>query len=569
MRCKWQYLWGMVFILIYNFSYSRVPDYMRIILEEVSDLNRGTVVLENTSWALLYLLLTCFFMYHMRNFIIGSSREVEYAFRKSIFEKLLSLPVEFYRKQQTGDLISRIINDMNDIRTMVGPGIMYIPNSLARMLFFVPVMYGISANLMISIGVLILMLIVLILIIMPKLRPFYKNIQEARAKINNDAWQMASGITTIKTNSIEPQQLSTFEKQNDQYIKANLRLALVEQFTWPLFVVVFGMSGVIILWIGGSEVIAGEITKEELLQFNIMLGVLTFPIFSLGWVMSLLQQGISALQRLSRILSEPSVKSKAKQKIKKQPHTIKVNDLTIYDDEKHEVLKKINLTIPPGKIIGITGKTGSGKTLLLECILGLVKIHKGLVTIDDIDVSKIDPESLFSEIAFVPQESFLFSDLLKNNIGLEEAGNIDLRRVVYSAEVSDLDKDVRNFNKKYDEEVGERGITLSGGQKQRATLSRAVYKRAASLLILDDSLSSVDSETEKNITKNLKKIDRKKSVIIVSHKISLLKIADRIHYLNDGKIAESGTHKQLLAKRGLYAAAAKLQELERSIAQAK
>lgn len=201
--------------------------------------------------------------------------------------------------------------------------------------------------------------------------------------------------------------------------------------------------------------------------------------------------------------------------------------------------------------------------------MGLVKIHKGLITIDDIDVSQIDPESLFSEIAFVPQESFLFSDLLKNNIGLEEAGNIDLRRVVYSAEVSDLDKDIQNFNKKYDEEVGERGITLSGGQKQRTTLSRAVYKRSSSLLILDDSLSSVDSETEKNITKNLKKIDSKKSVIIVSHKISLLKIADRIHYLNNGKIAESGTHKQLLAKKGLYAAAAKLQELEQSIAQVK
>lgn len=566
MQCKWRYITGLGFLVIYNFSHVMVPEYIKRILQEIQSLNRRQVVMENTLYAIIYLGLTCFFMYHMRNFIIQSSRKIESEIRKNIFQKLLQLPVKFYQKEQTGDLISRIINDISDVRTMVGPGIMYIPNSVTRLIFFMPVMYSISARLTIFISFLLVALIILILIIMPRLRPFYKRIQENRAKINNYAWQMISGIITIKINSMERRKLSEFDQLNDHYIKENLRLVLVEQFNFPFFSFTFSISSVFVLWIGSTEIINGNITKEELLQFNLMLSVMTFPIFSLGWVMSLLQQGISALERIQVIFNEKYTKnSTTGQSLKNQPHTIKIKNLVIKNDDGKEILKNINLSIKPGKIIGISGKTGSGKTTLLECILNFIPANHGEITIDGININDIDLNNLYKEVSFVPQEPFLFSDSIKNNIGFEEDGNIDFERVLQAAKDADLEQDIHTFAQKYDQEIGERGITLSGGQKQRTTLARAIYKQSAKLLILDDSLSSLDSETEENIIKNLKNKDKNQSIILVSHKISLLRVTDEIHFFDKGQIIESGSHEELLAKKGAYAVMAKLQELEKSI----
>ena len=569
MRYRWHYLTGMVLMTIHNYGYMKIPVYMRKIMEEVSGENRLNVVVENALYTLGYLIVTCFFMYHMRNFIISSSRKVEYDFRKDLFYKLMHLPLSFYRKEQTGDLVSRIINDLNDIRTMVGPGIMYIPNSLTRMLFFAPVMFTLSPKLMTAILIQMAVLIVIILIIMPRLRPFYRKVQESKSDINNEAWQLASGISTIKINTMERLKLGQFDKKNDQYMAVNLRLALIEQFTWPVFLLIFAMSEVIILLVGGSAIINGEMTKEELLQFTIMLGVLTFPIFSLGWVLSLLQQGISALERVKKIFLHETFDGERNKTLSNNPHHINIKGLTVYDDEQNKVLDRINLEIKHGQMIGLTGKTGSGKTVLLECLLGLIRPNEGVITIDGIDISTIKIDSLYNEIGFVPQEPFLFSETIKNNIGLEEAQKVDFPRVKNSAKNADVAKDIQTFKKRYDEQIGERGITLSGGQKQRTALSRALYKREAMILILDDSLSSVDSETEENIINNLKKFQKKFTVIVVSHKISLLKIADKIHCLDKGKIVESGSHNQLMKKGGLYSKTAKLQELESSIAKIK
>ncbi len=553
-------------MLIHNYGYVKFPEYMKLALEEISAANNASKVQKLLLYTAGYLAITCLFMYLSRLLIIGVSRRIEYAFRKDLFAKLLYLPIQFYKREQTGDLVSRITNDLNDVRTMLGPGIMYIPNSLSRLAFFLPVMITLSPTLMRWIAALIAIIIVLILIIMPILRPLYKKIQEVRASINNEAWQFILGHTTIKLNTIEKEKSRQFNALSFNYLKANLRLTIFEGLTWPLFFFIFSLSAVLILTIGGREVIAGMMTLEELLQFNVMLGILTFSVFSLGWVMSLLQQGISALERINQFFMEPApdLTKTATLPASGKPLGIKVTELTLKDEYARKVITQLSLDIRPGEMIGITGKTGSGKTALLEMLMGITPPSSGSVYLGNHNIFTLKSQSLYEVITLVPQETFLFSTSIKNNIAFEEEANPHFPRVVEAAKLSDIHKDITKFPQQYEQILGERGITLSGGQKQRTAIGRALYKRA-SILVLDDALSSVDSETEEIIINNLRTLKNLKTIIIASHKISLLKLCDRIIFLEAGRITETGTHKQLLAQKGAYAKLTKLQQLKAAI----
>ena len=516
-------------------------------------------------------------MYLMRNLVIGASRKVEFSLRQDIFQKFLYLPSAFYQKEKTGDLISRTVNDIDEIRTLCGPGVMYIPNSLTRLGFFIPIMFQLSPKILLFISIQMLILIGIMLILMPRLKPFMKKVQVTKGKINNFSWEILTGINTIKVNNLEQFKEKKFDVLNKKYIKNNVNLAIFNAFTWPLFVFIFSLSEVVFLWIGGRQIIAGEMTVGEFLQFNVMTIFVAFPIFSLGWIMSMIQYGLVALERISKILHYPNEKV-----LQKQIHDLKDNDVLdiclkdidfAYEqgegkastsaDTSHQIIKNFSLNIPFGELLGITGKTGSGKTTLLELISRLQHIQAGGIEIADKEIESIKYSSLYEHISLISQETFLFSTTIANNIGFQEDGSVDLERVKLCAKIADIDKDIQNFPDQYDAMVGERGITLSGGQKQRISIARALYKDS-SILLFDDSFSSIDIHTAENIIANLLKLE-KKTIVIVSHKISALKLMDRILYLEDGKIIEQGTHKDLILKKEKYAKLVKIQKLETEI----
>lgn len=570
MRHKWSYIFGFIFMLLQNYSYVKLSETIKFTLAEIISKNRSDEVLRLLGIIFVFLIATCFFMFAMRHLIIGNSRKIEYVIREILFTKLLSLPLKFYRKQQTGDLVSRLTNDLNDLRTLLGPGIMYIPNSLSRIIFFVPVMFSISPLLISITFAQMAILLAIIFIIMPRLRPYYTRIQEARGNINNHAWQMIFGINTIKLNTLEKTQSHFFQKFSHKYLKENLRLEIIEGFTWPFFFFFFSLSQSVILFFGGQEIITGAIQVEELLQFSVMISVMIFPIFALGWVMSILQQGISAWYRMEKILQEPVDDQRVKPLPKSKKRSLdleckKISLLTPEVKPPNYLLKNISLKIPHGKMIGLTGNTGSGKTLLLEILAGLRLPSRGKILIAGVDLTEIAPKYLYRKLSLSSQESFLFSTTIKKNIGFEGGQEPIQNKVEESARISAIAEDIHGFPNQYDQVLGERGINLSGGQKQRTSLGRAVYKEA-DILILDDSLSAVDAKTEKRIIDNIRSLKSLKTIIIASHRVSLLKHADEIVFLKNGEIVEKGSPSKLLKKKkGHYSQLVTLQKLKESL----
>ncbi len=553
-------------MIFHNYGYLELTNGFKETLAYITEENERTTTLYYLGLTFFYLFITVFFMYAMRYLIIGNSRKIEYDIRKKLFQKLLNLPISFYKKEQTGDLVSRITNDLNDIRTLLGPGLMYIPNSLSRLGFFIPVMLGISFKLLSILLVQMTILVLMIFLVMPKLKPFYKRIQEVRAKINNRAWQVIFGITTIKLNTMEVYQTKKFREVSEEYLTSNLKLAKIEEFTWPFFFFFFSLSEILILLVGGQEIIENKITIAELLQFGIMVGVITFPIFSLGWVMSIIQQGITAQERINKFFDFPVPKQlPLKEEIKKFSY-LEFQDVSFKNENGITILDKINLKIKMGEFLGVSGKIGTGKTLLIEMIAKIIAPTSGKILINGVDIQKVPNDVYYKIIALVPQETFLFSTKMKNNLAFEKGYEPKMTQVIKSAKISHLHDEINDFKDKYNQVIGERGINLSGGQKQRTAIGRAIYKQA-DVLIMDDSLSSVDSETEKNIIRNFKKLKNLKTVIYSSHKISFLKQANRIIFLKDAKIHEQGTHSELIKKKGEYHKLVELQKLKKSFNQ--
>ena len=557
------YALGFVFMILHNYGYLKLTDGFKQTLSYITTENTRETTLYYLGLTFFYLFFTVFFMYAMRYLIIGNSRKIEYDIRKKLFDKLLYLPIAFYKKEETGDLVSRVTNDLNDIRTLLGPGLMYVPNSLSRLGFFIPVMLTISFKLLSILLIQMTILIFLIFLVMPRLKPFYKRVQDIRAQINNQAWQVIFGITTIKLNTMEKYQSKKFENLSEKYVSSNLKLARIEEFAWPFFFFFFSLSEILILLVGGQEIIENKITIPELLQFSIMVGVIAFPIFSLGWVMSIIQQGVTAQERINKFFDFPIPKKLPFKTEMKKPYHLEFKNVSFKNENGEVILNKINFKIKAGEFLGISGKIGTGKTLLIEMIAKVVSPTSGKIVINGIDIQKIPNDIYYQIIALVPQETFLFSTTMKNNLAFEKGDEPIMPEVVLSAKVSNLHDEINDFKDKYNQVIGERGITLSGGQKQRTAIARAIYKKA-DILIMDDSLSSVDSQTEENIIRNFKKIKNLKTVVYSSHKISFLKQAHRIIFLKDGKIHEQGTHSQLFKKKGEYYKLVELQKLKKS-----
>lgn len=547
-------------MVIHNFTYMKIPIYFKEILDEIMGNNRMEVIRANIFPVIFYTLITVSAMVYMRKLIIGVSRKIEYRFRGRLYEKLLSLNYSFYIQNETGDIVSRCTNDLNDVRTLLGPGIMYVPNALSRLLIFFPVLFKLNFQLLIIISLMQGGLLVLIILILPRIRPLYQKIQEFVGSINNRVWQVVSGITTIKLYTLEKTEVGRFEQLNRQYISQQMSLVKRTGFLWPFFLFVISLTELVILLMGGREVIAGRMTLGELLQFTIMVSYLTFPVLSMGWIMSLLQQGISAMKRISHILLQPDKKESGQGSLKESLFNIRINRLTFrYPGDNREVLKNISLEIRPGQIIGIAGPIGSGKSTLLQLISGIFRPDPDMIHINGRDIISLDPDGLMQNISMVPQYTFLFSKSIRQNILM--SARSDEQKLDLVVKTAGLVDELGAFPNGIDQVVGERGITLSGGQKQRIAIARALMKQAP-LLIFDDALSSVDSKTESHIMEEIVRQESFSTFILVSHRISSLRYADIIYVLKDGMVIEKGTHDQLIRQQRCYYQMARFQQLE-------
>ena len=563
-------LLGFVFIFIQNLGMVKIPGTIKSILDEIVGKNREKEIVNGIVKVLILTVIVAVSLFLMRKIIIGISRKIEYDIRKKLFRKLISHNYYFFLKNKSGDLSSRITNDLNDVRVLLGPGIMYMPNSISRLLFFLPVLIGLSGVLMAITGVMMIGLIILILFLMPKIRPYFSRIQKRTGSINNRVWQILTGISTIKQNTMEKSETERFFDLGTLYFKDQMSLVVLRGFFRPLFIFIFSLIELVILFIGGKMVISGDMSIGELLQFNIMVSALIFPVLSFGWIMAMVQQGITAMERINYILDWKVPEKTSKTNLNDKDLTFLIKDLNFkYPGETTNILNNVTFTVKPGQTIGITGLVGSGKTTLIDILTGILKPEPGMVYINGIDITDINIESLYDKISVVSQEPFLFSKTILDNIslGLDKSNqNMQTRQEVEEyAKLAALDNEIKHFKHGYDQIIGERGITLSGGQKQRAAIARALIK-PAEVLFLDDPLSSIDSRTEEIILKNLKELTEKKSlfntVFIISHRISTLKNADNILVFKNGEIIENGDHSSLIKKGGLYFNLSEMQKME-------
>ncbi len=539
----------------------RIPGFMQIILDEIGHQNRSQVIYSNIIKIIIFTAIMATSLFLMRKLIIGVSRKIEFELRERIYHKLLSLHYLFYQENETGDLISRSTNDLSSVRTLLGPGIMYIPNSLTRMVFFLPVLLSLSPTLVLQIGIVMLVLVIAIVKLLPMLQPLFQIIQEAMGIMNNRVWQIISGISAIKQFTSEKIEIQRFNTLNQEYLKKQMDVVKLQELLRPMFVFLFSVSELIILYFGGKQVISGKMSIGQLLQFNIMITYLTFPILALGWMMSLIQQGITAMKRIDYILDYPVEDIENKKRLCSDEPILEIRNLN-YSYPRHDqlVLKDLNITIKPGQTIGITGPVGCGKSTLVNILNGLLKPQPGQVFVDGTDICDINLEDYYHHVAVVAQDPFLFSRTVKENISLGP-NELSEETVQQAADNAGLTQEIQSFPQGFEQVIGERGITLSGGQKQRMAIARALGK-CAPVLIMDDPLSNVDSRTEEHILKSLKIHNCYKTLILISHRISVLKIADVIYVMDDGSVIEQGNHLQLMRKKGLYSKLARLQQME-------
>jgi ATP-binding cassette subfamily B protein len=558
-----------------------------------------------------------FFRFWTRRILIGASRHFEYDLRNDFFAHLQTLPLSYFQSHRTGDLMSRATNDLNAVRMMIGPAVMYSSNTLLT--------FGAALSLMVSIdGWLTLVSLIPLPFVSISVKWFgtaihrrFEQIQAQLSEVSAVAQESLSGVRVVRAYRQEASELERFRRSNDEYLRRNRRLITLQGFFFPSMGLFLGLGSMLVLWLGSREVIGGRITLGEFVAFNSWLGMLAWPMIAFGWVTNMIQRGMASWKRMLEVLDTvpaiadvPMVRPGGPldealavdhpEAVSGVSRTMRVRGEIEFRDLSFAyngapVLSHVSARIPAGQTAALVGVTGSGKSTLVNLLARLHDPPPGSVFVDGVDVRDIPLASLRGAIGFVPQEPFLFSDTLADNVafGLDAlaavappsrdgganaaspgrttpapAGRDALTRrarILDAAAVARLDKDVADFPKGYDTLVGERGITLSGGQKQRTAIARAIAIDPR-ILILDDALSAVDTYTEEEILTRLKDVMRQRTSIIVSHRISTVRSADQILVLHGGSIAERGTHDELIRRNGLYAELHRKQLLEEELA---
>jgi ATP-binding cassette subfamily B multidrug efflux pump len=504
------------------------------------------------------------FRFFMRRLIIGVSRDIEYELRNDVFHHLETLPTSFYQRNKTGDLMSRVTNDLSNVRMLLGPAIMYSTNTIIVTFFAMVLMLKINWH-----------LTLLALLPLPavsiSVRHFGKKIhdltEESQARLADlsaRVQESMAGIRVVKAFVQEKYEIADFEQMNRSLVEKNRELIRVQSVFYPTMELMIGLAVVVVIWVGGRQVIQGTISLGDFVAFTVYLARLTWPMIALGWVVNLLERGGASMRRLNYIFETvPDVKDDSHVASGVEIEgSIEFRGLN-FAYNGTPTLRNISLVIPKGKTVAIVGATGSGKSTLVQLIPRLYNAPPNSLFIDGVPIERIPLNTLRSAIGFIPQDTFLFGETIRENIafGVESTTDENVER---AAEISHIDADVQGFPNKYETVVGERGITLSGGQKQRTAISRAVI-RDPKILILDDALSSVDTYTEEQILEELKQVMRNRTSILISHRVSTVKEADEIIVLNAGQIVERGTHAELLTRDGYYAELHRRQLLEEEL----
>ena len=623
LRCRRDFLYGLGCVLVTTGIALAAP---KILQYAIDDLTRGVTrakLLEYGSLLLAVGLVGGVFRFYMRRLLTGASRHIEYDMRNDFFAHLEKLPLAYFQSHRTGDLMSRATNDLNAVRMMIGPAIMYSANTLLTFAVALSMMIAIDARLTLISLIPLPFVSISVKFFGSAIHKRFEQIQAQLSDVSAVAQEALSGVRVVRAYRQESAELERFRRSNLEYLQRNRRLIALQGFFFPSMSFFLGLGALVVLWLGSREVIRGRITLGEFVAFNSYLTMLSWPMIAFGWVTNMLQRGMASWKRMLEVLeTEPAIKDLVRLKADATPvadattvtdattvidaaaaatsvasgfsrifanirGSIEFRDLVFAFGEGPPVLNHVSARIEAGQTAALVGVTGSGKSTLISLLARLHDPPPGSVFIDGVDVRDIPLAVLRGAIGFVPQEPFLFSDTLADNIAfgldamraLEEAyggaalsgpPNAGLKgprheRIVAAAAIARLDKDVADFPKGYETMVGQRGITLSGGQKQRTALARAVIIDPR-ILILDDSLSAVDTYTEEEILSRLRGVMRERTSIIVSHRISTVRDADIVFVLDQGRIVERGTHDQLIRVDGLYAALHKKQLLEEELA---
>jgi len=493
------------------------------------------------------------FQFWMRWILIGISRDVEYDLRNGLFAHLMKLSPRYYTQNRTGDLMSKLTNDLNAVRNMVGPGIMYSANTLVVGLATVSLMLHLDWRLTVMALAPLPLASIAVKVFGEQIHERFEQIQAMYSEITEKVRENLSGVRIIRAFCQEKAEMAEFNRTNREFVEKNKRLIWITSFLWPALALLFAFAFLLIMVVGGRHVVRGVISVGTFAAFNVYLTYLIWPIIALGWVVNLVQRGLASLERLMTIFTaEPEIDDG--QVGAHLPGAlrgeIEFRNLT-FSYNGTPILKNINLRIPAGKTVAIVGATGSGKTTLVSLIPRLYDAPEGTVLVDGIPIRQIPLNVLREHIGFVSQETFLFSKTVRENIrfGAPDVSDSEVER---AAEISNILPEIRGFPKAFDTMVGERGLTLSGGQKQRTAISRAVI-RDPRILILDDALSSVDTDTEEKILTHLTQVMAGRTTLLISHRVSTIRNADEIVVLHNGGVVEQGTHEQLLRLNGYYA----------------
>ena len=569
LKYKWHLVLGLVFVIISNLfqifpaqmvrhSIDLVVDNIRVYRSFEGAENQATFFGIFARGILLYALLILVmallrgvFLYFVRQTLIVMSRLVEYDLKNEIFQHYQSLPLSFYRRNNTGDLMNRISEDVGRVRMYLGPSIMYGLQLVTLFLMLIPIMFAISPKLTWYALIPLPLLSIGIFYVNTIIEHRSEEIQKSQSRLSTFVQEAFSGIRVLKSFTRENESVKNFTKESNEYKRQSLKLTRVQSLFFPLINGLIGLSTILTVYAGSVEVINGSLTFGNIAEFIIYVNLLTWPVASLGWTISLVQRAEASQKRINEFLTTKTDIVSEKNLVRDIDGKIEFENVSfIYPDTGIQALRKISFKIEPGESLAIIGTTGSGKSTVSNLISRLYDVSAGEIRIDDIPLKDYELANLRGQTGIVPQDVFLFSDTIFNNIAFGLSAQ-DEGKVMQAAKDSDVFNNISAFPQGFNTRVGERGITLSGGQKQRVSIARAVA-REPKILILDDALSAVDTKTENTILNSMKRIMQNRTSIIISHRVSSAKLANKIIVLHDGAIIEEGTHETLLMQKGAY-----------------
>jgi ATP-binding cassette subfamily B protein len=568
----WPYLWrykrglalGMGALVAKDVLAALLPLILKGGVDRLTSGFRISIVIQLAAVLIVVSAVKGVFQYWMRVIIIGISRDIEYDLRNDLYHRLIGLSQDFYARFRTGDIMARATNDLNAVRMMLGPGIMYWTETSVTLLLAIAVM--LSTNVSMTLLCLSPAPIVSVAVVLfgRRIHTRFEFIQGMFSDISSRVQENLAGVRIVRAYAQEQSEVAEFERLNKDYIRENIGLAKLQGVFMPALQGLIGVTFLLVLWAGGVRLLRHQITLGSFVMFNTYMGMLIWPMIAMGWVVNLMQRGTASLDRINALMHQkPSIHAPSDPvSTSGVPARIQFDSVSL-EFSGRRALAGINLVVHEGETLAVVGHTGSGKTVLVSLIARLFDPSGGIVTMGGIDLRRFNPEELRRLIGFVPQETFLFSATIAENIAWG-VNNASRSQIEWAANVAGLGPDIPSFPNGLDTVIGERGLTLSGGQKQRTAIARAIL-RDPSILILDDALASVDTITEERILNGLASVMKNRTTILVSHRVSTVRNADRIIVLDQGSIAEQGTHDELLRLGRLYSELYQKQLLEEEL----